>query len=79
MYKLLILLIREINGDDKRVILCLRFCYEYRIFGYDIRGSDVISGIVKKKKKIVKKKEYNVWNVLKFNFYMFVFLEVNNF
>lgn len=79
MHKLLILLTREINGDDKRATLCPRFCHEYRISGHDIRGSDVTSGIAKKKKKTVKKKEYNVWNALKSNLYMFAPLEANNF
>ena len=49
MPKLLILLTREINGDDKRATLCPRSRREYRISGHDIRGSDVTSGIAKKK------------------------------
>ena len=53
MHKLLILLTREINGDDKRATLCSRFRREYRISGYDIRGSvlvcDITSGIAKKR------------------------------
>ena len=68
MPKLLILLTRKISGDDKRATLCPRFRREYRISGHDIRGSDVTSGI-----------QYNVWNALKSNLYMFAPLEANNF
>ena len=59
---LLILLTREINGDDKRATLCPRFRREYRISGYDIRGSvlvcDVTSGIAKKKRTVKKNIEH---------------------
>ena len=66
MHKLLILLTREINGDDKRATLCPRFRREYRISGHDIRGSDVTSGIAKKRKEkeTVKKKKNTMYETL---------------